>query len=217
PRGRRGLPRAVHAARAELGRPRRASALAAAARGAACSLPACGCPDRRVARGNAARRRAGGGADVETVRTRGARLASAALAAALVLAAERSAWSRELEPEIPHERGLLARRALRIALTGAGAAAVAAAVLGLAAAPLDAGLAGDALGVAAAVAALALLARLAQRSEEHTSELQSPDHLVCRLLLEKKNKHLRHRATSTTRSNTASNRTRPKSQHQNDP
>src|SRR5947208_1352327 len=28
---------------------------------------------------------------------------------------------------------------------------------------------------------------LSMRSEEHTSELQSPDHLVCRLLLEKKN------------------------------
>src|SRR5947208_7183676 len=28
---------------------------------------------------------------------------------------------------------------------------------------------------------------LAVRSEEHTSELQSPDHLVCRLLLEKTN------------------------------
>src|SRR5690348_17906673 len=28
----------------------------------------------------------------------------------------------------------------------------------------------------------------ATRSEEHTSELQSPVHLVCRLLLEKKNK-----------------------------
>src|SRR5258708_8344535 len=28
------------------------------------------------------------------------------------------------------------------------------------------------------------------RSEEHTSELQSPDHLVCRLLLEKKKKAL---------------------------
>src|SRR5438552_11744414 len=28
----------------------------------------------------------------------------------------------------------------------------------------------------------------AVRSEEHTSELQSPDHLVCRLLLEKKKK-----------------------------
>src|SRR5690348_18099342 len=32
------------------------------------------------------------------------------------------------------------------------------------------------------------------RSEEHTSELQSPVHLVCRLLLEKKNKkkHKKH-------------------------
>src|SRR5258708_27636601 len=28
-----------------------------------------------------------------------------------------------------------------------------------------------------------------ERSEEHTSELQSPDHLVCRLLLEKKKKY----------------------------
>src|SRR5258708_24949471 len=31
-----------------------------------------------------------------------------------------------------------------------------------------------------------LALRLVGRSEEHTSELQSPDHLVCRLLLEKK-------------------------------
>src|SRR5947208_9775724 len=31
--------------------------------------------------------------------------------------------------------------------------------------------------------------RRARRSEEHTSELQSPDHLVCRLLLEKKKKN----------------------------
>src|SRR5258708_21346102 len=43
----------------------------------------------------------------------------------------------------------------------------------------------------------------AARSEEHTSELQSPDHLVCRLLLEKKKKTenymLRHEIrTSTT-------------------
>src|SRR5207244_8319127 len=30
--------------------------------------------------------------------------------------------------------------------------------------------------------------REAGRSEEHTSELQSPDHLVCRLLLEKRKK-----------------------------
>src|SRR5438552_18934660 len=30
---------------------------------------------------------------------------------------------------------------------------------------------------------------VSMRSEEHTSELQSPDHLVCRLLLEKKKKN----------------------------
>src|SRR5258708_29855384 len=32
--------------------------------------------------------------------------------------------------------------------------------------------------------------RVRTRSEEHTSELQSPDHLVCRLLLEKKKKKI---------------------------
>src|SRR5438876_7769545 len=36
----------------------------------------------------------------------------------------------------------------------------------------------------------------AQRSEEHTSELQSPVHLVCRLLLEKKKK-LKHKYMSS--------------------
>src|SRR5207244_13332398 len=35
---------------------------------------------------------------------------------------------------------------------------------------------------------LGLMTQLHERSEEHTSELQSPDHLVCRLLLEKKKK-----------------------------
>src|SRR5258708_17415245 len=34
----------------------------------------------------------------------------------------------------------------------------------------------------------AALRQSGPRSEEHTSELQSPDHLVCRLLLEKKNR-----------------------------
>src|SRR5438552_7468275 len=34
------------------------------------------------------------------------------------------------------------------------------------------------------------LVALGVRSEEHTSELQSPDHLVCRLLLEKKKKKI---------------------------
>src|SRR5690348_17932402 len=37
-----------------------------------------------------------------------------------------------------------------------------------------------------------------QRSEEHTSELQSPVHLVCRLLLEKKKKKNLTKDTITT-------------------
>src|SRR5258708_17251160 len=43
------------------------------------------------------------------------------------------------------------------------------------------------------------------RSEEHTSELQSPDHLVCRLLLEKKKKNYRHTHTHTPRSDSPHN------------
>src|SRR5947208_12896847 len=35
------------------------------------------------------------------------------------------------------------------------------------------------------------------RSEEHTSELQSPDHLVCRLLLEKKKKKTKKQINRT--------------------
>src|SRR5258708_26407693 len=35
------------------------------------------------------------------------------------------------------------------------------------------------------------------RSEEHTSELQSPDHLVCRLLLEKKKQPTKRSRTTT--------------------
>src|SRR6266487_753176 len=34
--------------------------------------------------------------------------------------------------------------------------------------------------------------QVGRRSEEHTSELQSPVHLVCRLLLEKKKTSIRH-------------------------
>src|SRR5258708_30968559 len=36
------------------------------------------------------------------------------------------------------------------------------------------------------VKSMRVIRRFGIRSEEHTSELQSPDHLVCRLLLEKK-------------------------------
>src|SRR3712207_7601157 len=42
------------------------------------------------------------------------------------------------------------------------------------------------------------------RSEEHTSELQSRQYLVCRLLLEKKKKiHITHITTLSTHSNTS--------------
>src|SRR3712207_8507749 len=34
---------------------------------------------------------------------------------------------------------------------------------------------------------------MADRSEEHTSELQSRQYLVCRLLLEKKKTHIKHK------------------------
>src|SRR2546422_2527573 len=43
-----------------------------------------------------------------------------------------------------------------------------------------------ATGLVIAVTTLTLLATIMLRSEEHTSELQSRLHLVCRLLLEKK-------------------------------
>src|SRR5258705_1156726 len=43
-----------------------------------------------------------------------------------------------------------------------------------------------------------------RRSEEHTSELQSLRHLVCRLLLEKKKKNTRQKTGATLRSNRAS-------------
>src|SRR5258708_27659561 len=44
-------------------------------------------------------------------------------------------------------------------------------------------------------------ANLKLRSEEHTSELQSPDHLVCRLLLEKKKNNQNNLLVSKTDKN----------------
>src|SRR2546422_8280211 len=48
-------------------------------------------------------------------------------------------------------------------------------------------------GEAGEIAAPQIVARPLERSEEHTSELQSRLHLVCRLLLEKKKKKDRHK------------------------
>src|SRR5437879_9652297 len=43
----------------------------------------------------------------------------------------------------------------------------------------------------------AVSSRMGRRSEEHTSELQSPMYLVCRLLLEKKKKKQKKKITNT--------------------
>src|SRR5689334_24100382 len=53
------------------------------------------------------------------------------------------------------------------------------------------------------------VAAIAVRSEEHTSELQSQFHLVCRLLLEKKKQSRRIRSRSTRASQQAATSPRP--------
>src|SRR5947208_12712385 len=50
------------------------------------------------------------------------------------------------------------------------------------------------------------------RSEEHTSELQSPDHLVCRLLLEKKKQTRKPRLSNRHLTQTAPDISSPKTE-----
>src|SRR5437660_8510291 len=54
--------------------------------------------------------------------------------------------------------------------------------------------------------------RQAPRSEEHTSELQSRGHLVCRLLLEKKKKKKTKTNTKSQKNRTTSNKMRSRPQ-----
>src|SRR3712207_8045018 len=54
------------------------------------------------------------------------------------------------------------------------------------------------------IARLACVKHAASRSEEHTSELQSRQYLVCRLLLEKKKTALTSTPTNSTNSSSAS-------------
>src|SRR5258708_23794468 len=56
---------------------------------------------------------------------------------------------------------------------------------------------------------------LAQRSEEHTSELQSPDHLVCRLLLEKKKKNTHQKGATNNNLHGHSTLSHPQRQQRN--
>src|SRR5690348_18093530 len=50
----------------------------------------------------------------------------------------------------------------------------------------------------------------AARSEEHTSELQSPVHLVCRLLLEKKKKNKKKKKKKKQKNNTTDKKKKKK-------
>src|SRR2546422_7630680 len=58
---------------------------------------------------------------------------------------------------------------------------------------LTPGLISSSPGTAGLRASISFLTSYPERSEEHTSELQSRLHLVCRLLLEKKKKKILHR------------------------
>src|SRR5207244_8411540 len=58
-----------------------------------------------------------------------------------------------------------------------------------------------------------LIANRQFRSEEHTSELQSPDHLVCRLLLEKKKNKLKINGKGKPKKSGEINNQRNKSYH----
>src|SRR5690348_17845258 len=91
-------------------------------------------------------------------------------------------------PHPPDQHSFPTRRSSDLVL--AGSACQVAAMVGFLATRNEAGLfmvaTAFGLGFSGVIPAYVLAVR--QRSEEHTSELQSPVHLVCRLLLDKKNK-----------------------------
>jgi hypothetical protein len=80
---------------------------------------------------------------------------------ALLVVAELAYWSVELRGKEPEERSVVVRRLATLAALAAGAVALGAGVLAATALPLGGGLVWNVVGVAAAVAALALIARLA--------------------------------------------------------
>jgi hypothetical protein len=80
---------------------------------------------------------------------------------ALLAVAELAYWSVELRGKQPEERSVVVRRLATLAALTAGAIVLGAGVLAATALPLGGGLVWNVVGVAAAVAALALIARLA--------------------------------------------------------
>ena len=79
----------------------------------------------------------------------------------LLVVAELAYWSVELRGKEPEDRAVVVRRVATLAALTAGAMGLGAAVLAATALPLGGGLVWNVVGVAAAVAALALIARLA--------------------------------------------------------
>ena len=79
----------------------------------------------------------------------------------LLVVAELAYWSIELKGKEPEDRSVVVRRLATLAALTAGALALGAGVLAATALPLGGGLVWNVVGVAAAVAALALIARLA--------------------------------------------------------
>jgi peptidoglycan/LPS O-acetylase OafA/YrhL len=80
---------------------------------------------------------------------------------ALLVVAELAYWSVELRGKQPEDRSVVVRRLATLAALTAGAIGLGAAVLAATALPLGGGLVWNVTGIAAAVAALALIARLA--------------------------------------------------------
>jgi hypothetical protein len=91
------------------------------------------------------------------------------VAAGFVLLAELAYWTLELRTPLSPEPGMLARRGVLVGAAGIGALVVAAIAIVATAIPLAGGLTGDLLGVAAAVAALAVVATLADRGRRQSS------------------------------------------------
>jgi hypothetical protein len=97
---------------------------------------------------------------------RGVDRQAAVVAAAFVLLAELSYWTLELRAPISPEPGILERRAALVAAATLGALLVSGVAIGASSIPLGGGVLGDLLGVFAAVAALAIVAALADRGRQ---------------------------------------------------
>jgi hypothetical protein len=91
------------------------------------------------------------------------------VAAGFLLLAELSYWALELRTPVSPEPGMLSRRAVVVATAGLGALVVASVAVVATAIPLGGGVLVDLVGVAAAVAALAVVARLAQRERQSST------------------------------------------------